>query len=501
MNMRDKEKLRALIRFEIDPDPFSIEQEGLEFPLEYNESYRPGFEDLYAACKNMLVKEIDFDTYLNWFYHITDDLFDYYDGLFEIIETDLYYWPNTDQDLFYGMYIFLDDLCVYEEYEETRSAFSNTLKEIMEMADNYRYNREHDIKDWKLTKLQKEAILTFFSNKSENVSRSRKELFCKIVDEACEADNTDAMLIKGYGCYGGNRIFECDWEESRKWITRLFEKTGNPQYANTLGYIYYYGRCNNGIPEYEKSFQYYSVGAAHDLFESMYKISDMFLQGKGIIKSVKTADHIIQKIYPDSRLQFCHGSDANFADIALRRGAFYERDKIWKEALKCYLEADYAIKKRMKKSNFFGNKKVQDGIQKGIERVKDKINNDYFKDEIISTYPYWIFNFIGSEKTRVYIDHVSENRYQIKLEKIKRSNGTKALLVVPELEAVCLARKFACEFITEYPVKYNFSDHSNMCVDNIKYPQNGVYSFCNGNTVIFEIKDAEFALDKVVFAK
>ena len=27
--------------------------------------------------------------------------------------------------------------------------------------------------------------------------------------------------------------------------------TGDPNSANTLGYIFYYGRTNNGIPEYD----------------------------------------------------------------------------------------------------------------------------------------------------------------------------------------------------------------------------------------------------------
>ena len=29
--------------------------------------------------------------------------------------------------------------------------------------------------------------------------------------------------------------------------------------ANTLGYIYYYGRCNNGNPEYELAYKYASM--------------------------------------------------------------------------------------------------------------------------------------------------------------------------------------------------------------------------------------------------
>ena len=46
------------------------------------------------------------------------------------------------------------------------------------------------------------------------------------------------------------------------------------------------------------------------------------------------------------------GDDAKFADIALRWAAHWQRIERYSEAFYHYLEAEYAIKKRLKKSVF-----------------------------------------------------------------------------------------------------------------------------------------------------
>ena len=90
------------------------------------------------------------------------------------------------------------------------------------MAEYYEYNREHDMSDWKFTRWQRHQIVLAFSEDTANVSKSRRELFKRIIDEECEKGNALAMRIKGYGCYGEDKVFECDWEESRRLITKLF---------------------------------------------------------------------------------------------------------------------------------------------------------------------------------------------------------------------------------------------------------------------------------------
>ena len=297
-----------------------------------------------------------------------------------------------------------------------------------------------------------------------------------------------------------HKVFECDWEESRRLITKLFEKEGNPYYANTLGYIYYYGRCNNGIPEYEKAFQYFSVGAANDVIESMYKIADMFLSGKGCIKSPETSDHIIFKLYDECRPRFCMGDDAKFADIALRWAAHWQRIERYSEAFYHYLEAEYAIKKRLKKSDFFGDKKVQENIKKIIEEVKAHLEPGYLKDKDVTRKPYWLFDMIwDNSNVKFEITHIEGNRYKLKVTRPKKDHAPKALIVAPELERVTRTRTFESEFVTDEPIVYECKDKSNMFVNNIKYSDENEYAFCNGDVTIFKIKNADYILQRTDF--
>ncbi len=502
--MSDSEKLRQIIRFEMDPAPFREDtEENPFFDVEkYKGSYKPSYKDLVVACKNMLKINVDLDTLMNWYYFASDDLVEHYEGAFAPVADFGYLWPNNDADIFKAMDIAMSELNIYDGFFEEYNSIKEGLEEIVQMAEYYEYNREHDMSDWKLTRWQRYQIVLAFSDDTSNVSKSRRELFKRIIDEECENGNETAMRIKGYGCYGGDKVFDCDWEESRKWVTKLFEKDGNPYYANTLGYIYYYGRCNNGVPEYEKAFQYFSVGAAHDLYESMYKIADMFLGGKGCIKSPETSAHIVFKLYQDSRPKFCTGEDAKFADIALRWAAHWQRRERYSDAFYHYLEADYAIKKRLKKSDFFGDKKVHENITKSIEEVKAKLEPGYFKDKEVTRNPFWLFNMIEDDcNAKFEIEHIEGNRYRIKVTRPKKDHTGKALIVAPELECVTLARSFETEFTTDEPIVYECKDKSNMYVNNIKYSDENEYDFCNGDVTIFKIKNADYILQKSDFEK
>ncbi|WP_029318851.1 sel1 repeat family protein [Butyrivibrio sp. AE3004] len=500
--MYDANDLKAIVRFEVNPALFETDTENEEFYNvdNYRGTYRPSYQDLRVACENMLKAGTNAEMFQNWYCFVSNDLADCYEGMWTFTGDNGYLWPNNDYDQFKAMDNAINNIGIYIGcYEEE---IKSALLEIIQMADNYEFNRNHEPVDWKLTKSQIEEILQEFIEDTAGVSNSRRELFRKIINEECDAENPLAMRIKGYGCYGGDKVFDCDWDESRKLITKLFELDGNPYYANTLGYIYYYGRCNEGVPEYEKAFQYFSIGFAHDVIESMYKIADMFLAGKGCIKSPETSAHIIHKLYYGCRPDFCMGDDAKFADVALRMAAHYQRNGRYSEAFYHYLEADYAIKKRLKKSDFFGDKKVQDNITKSIAEVKQHLEPGFFKDKEITRNPYWLFDMIDREcKSKIEISHINENRYRIKVIRPKGEDVGKAMVVAPELERVTLTRAFASEFTTDEPIAYECKDKFNMYVDNIKYCDENTYSFCMGDKVIFIIKNANYILTKNDFEK
>lgn len=238
-----------------------------------------------------------------------------------------------------------------------------------------------------MTKKQEEKERKFietYVDRVEDLPDDETEHFREAVEYGCAHDWPVALHAKGFGSYGdGNKVFPCNWETARDCFLRLIELTGDAPYYNALGYIYYYGRCNGGVPEYEKAFQYFSVGAAHGLFESMYKLADMFLKGKGCLKSPTAAANIIASMYHENRDYFAGGGfDGKFADVALRLGGLFETgsgvDRSFENAYRYYLEAEQAIKERRAHFDDYGDGRVEANIRDALARVKKELPADYF---------------------------------------------------------------------------------------------------------------------------
>lgn len=215
-----------------------------------------------------------------------------------------------------------------------------------------------------------------------------KRQYQKYVAEGLEKDWIVALYAKAYGCYGGNVLFDCDWVASRDCLLKIIELQGDkdPFIYNTLGYIYYYGRCNDKKPEYDLAFKYFSVGAANGVYESMYKTADMYIAGKGVPKSEKAGAAILLGMYKENKENFCNEEKGcKFADVALRVGGLFERgcgveqdDEI---AYYHYLEAEYAIGIRMMELDYYGDERVCNNIREALMRVEEKLADDYFNNQ------------------------------------------------------------------------------------------------------------------------
>ncbi|MGN0692556.1 MAG: hypothetical protein ACI4K7_09445 [Oscillospiraceae bacterium] len=146
------------------------------------------------------------------------------------------------------------------------------------------------------------------------------------MSELVAAEDTKAIGTLGYSYYGGNDIYPCDWNKSRDCFLKLMEMDNVDDlqkcyYANTLGYIYYYGRCNDSVPEYDKAYKYFSIGAAGGIYESIYKLSDMYIHGYGTTKNNRAAKTLVDMVYEETAEQIiAEKYDCKFADAALRKG-------------------------------------------------------------------------------------------------------------------------------------------------------------------------------------
>ena len=223
------------------------------------------------------------------------------------------------------------------------------------------------------------------------------DTYRELVLRGAEKDWPEALEALAYASYGGNNVFPSNWKKSEECLLRLIEIQEDPlpAYYNTLGYIYYYGRANGGVPQYEKAFQYFSVGAIHGVYESRYKLADMLLAGHGAPKNVSAAAILIKELYKENKDLLEEGHmDCKFADVALRLGGLHERgDGVEKDpeaAYALYLQASYAIGERMKLGEYFGDKSVAEHIEKALARAKEALPEDYFEKSYHSDGPHLI---------------------------------------------------------------------------------------------------------------
>ena len=256
----------------------------------------------------------------------------------------------------------------------------------------------------KLTMEQKDMLKFVQGFKAEGASASQKRKYHQYLDQLCEADAVEALKIKAWGYYGGNELFACNWEESERYLLRLVEVAEDPYACNSLGYIYYYGRTTEGVPDYAKAFKYFSVAALYGIYEAMYKVADLCLKGKGIpMRCPRGAKNVIEWLYYDQLLPlFTNGKfDCEFADVAARMGRLQlaeakeaaekksqelleqakekgaeELPKItplYDAAYELFKLAEYALELRAP-YNQYGDTAVMAGVRQGLEEARTSLS-------------------------------------------------------------------------------------------------------------------------------
>ncbi len=205
----------------------------------------------------------------------------------------------------------------------------------------------------------------------EGLSPEEKERLVRTIDTLCAHGVWYGFRWKGFYCYGGSNLYACDWNMTRRCYERCLALKADNRVANSLGYIYYYGRCSQGVPDYEKAYFYFSMAAMDGNHESLYKVGDMFVKGLGVPKNEKFADHLYERVYEETlRSVMCGNNRNNYADAALRMAGSYERRAFPRETIyRKYLEADLGLKIRAK-LGFYGDKTVQKTVDAGLEKYK-----------------------------------------------------------------------------------------------------------------------------------
>ncbi|MBR6483637.1 MAG: sel1 repeat family protein [Clostridiales bacterium] len=414
--LRDYSVLKKTWR-DITYIPYTRLEQGDVVCLEYYRMTLEDIREMLITAETKRIKAIDF--FMEWWEPMLVHLYDgmclsdlFGDNPANIKDYRFTTLPYSDEDLM--MWILKRIFKLYEELTVSTmnirfSEYANT-KDLVLMIDSHWDEAElpphkrtyvDDLKRDFISEYDNDLIL----QDADNYTRKMFKLF---TDELAAKKDLTALRIKGYACYGGNSIYDCDWQTAADCMEILWKEGSFGYAANTLGYIYYYGRLNNGIPDYEKAFFYYSVASAYGIIESTYKLSDMFMNGYYVKKNVYLASALIEKLYGESRYRFEMGEfDGKFADVAFRMGLIQlnTEDLMLAEvgklrALRFFLQARFAIALRIKENYSYGDNKVRDNIERELMPLLSdfKISKRSFR----SSSPDLIYEFVRSHAYGIY---------------------------------------------------------------------------------------------------
>ncbi|MDD7281926.1 tetratricopeptide repeat protein [Floccifex sp.] len=357
----DREQLISIARHMNDIKDYIPDASFGRFTSEY--VYDFTLEDLLIACKNL--QNCNPGEIIEWCIVVCDEL---YENLLSNLGEDqefTYEGIPTENEFLYNMISNILDW------------YSSDTGNIGEIIRNNIKNIESHL-NGNYSDYEKRSYISYWNHNKCSIDEEHKKLYKQFVDEYCEQNDKDMLELKAYACYGnGNGIYEQDWQESMSCLLKLMDMECDPYIANTLGYMYYYGRCNNGIPEYDKAFYYFSIGSAGYVYESRYKLADMFLNGYGVKQNRRLALHMYNELYNETiKNILTEEYDSRFADVAFRLGSYMEKDQDYdyRLALDFYLQARFALRKRMEEVDQYGDYSIATSLDHSIDRMIDKIN-------------------------------------------------------------------------------------------------------------------------------
>ena len=427
------EGLELLPAVELEPADFKAlvratqvysEYEDKVFPpfnIKPQKKYKMTINDIATALKNINKTESPLENFREWFWLILNV---FYESLSIEERTknpvDPSEIPATDDEVFGAVFTLTEKLYwrLEKEYSQKEDYLNHSLiiadeptwdfdmpkenpaikegylavcNDIFERIESYKIKKKEP---WNnvYSNTQKMAYIMDCESRVGELSNFEIQKYRQFVLELVDAGDLAAMETLAVSYYMGSPAFPQNWFKAEEYLLKVYNETGSPTMANFLGYIYYYGRTVGGEPDYEKAFKYFSVGLMGGVDESIYKVGDMLISGKGVARNVELGIKLIIDGYTETLHDFCKGFyDCKFADYALRMGDIC-RDRLVNEvslrdAYRYYLEADYAIKKRCEKFETRNDKSVRMAIERELEKIVDKIHLDMNRTEMKSNFP------------------------------------------------------------------------------------------------------------------
>lgn len=342
-----------------------------------------------------------------------------------------------------------------QELEE--SAYYLICTDITDRIESYQFCKGKPQGAWVYSPSQMRHVIGEYT-KDEDLRKASPEeraLFKDFVKKLYRLGDIQAIRILAWSHYEGNVCYRQNWNKAKKYMLELFEKAGDPSAANSLGYIYFYGRCNNGEPEYEEAFKYFSYGALDGIDESIYKVADMLIHGTGVRKNVDMGMEMLVNGYRETLFDLCQGNyDCRFAEYAFRMGDASKEGLIYglgnRDAYRFYLETKMALEKR-KHLNFFGEAERIADVEERLSQMAKTLKLDLKRDEIKADYPIFINQMYEDKfpvKVRIYKNNPT-GEYMLKISRFSFSDILGGLKL--PYEADMAGEEHAPKILVTYP--------------------------------------------------
>lgn len=423
------EDLRALAR--LDRLPSSLTPEGVFRDNLRAESDRVEIADLLRGYERIEAGDIPREEMADWrrmLIHATGIECDDTPFLDEVNESNVLYYA-------------LDELFRIPTYPDPEyhlpEGFLNDLRFLINELDK-------PLDERALPMSWKREIARYFDEDSIDRQTDRiQKVFYEGLEDLCAKDDPMSLRKKGYCLYQGTKLYPQNWPVCRDLFLKHYELTGDAVTANTLGYIFYYGRANNGVPEYDRAFRFFSIGHARGLYESTYKLADMFTHGYGVVKNPEIAFRLYKSVYEDSLPRFCRGEHTKFADAALRMGNCYSKgigtSVNHEYAYSLYLQADLALKARVEKG-YIGDSVVASNLKKALEQEKQAYDAPRVKLTEISAYDLLWQALNRHERLKLKWKQLEDGTWKVTVRRPADYAPPKILITLPECD-YCLLKK------------------------------------------------------------
>ncbi len=268
--------------------------------------------------------------------------------------------------------ILLEACVILAEMYGTEGPASD-LKEVRDLIRNYYDNLKLPLDERTLTVPEMMDFILYWRGGDEEPEGVYRRLYQEYVELLADNHMYEGLHIRAEECSEGTHIFAPDWKQARADYDELLDMTNDAQYAEALGHIAYYGRTNDGRPEYDKALQYYTMAALTGRPASRLKLADMYMYGEGVRKNPVSASAAVNEVYTHELEQFMDETDdCCFADSAFHMGNLYkDSEEIYdpEMAYYYYLQAQFALPRKMEVHETFEDRILALKIAAAIQEV------------------------------------------------------------------------------------------------------------------------------------